>query len=120
MFGSVTAFVGWICIGEVQGQKHAAHMRQACVGVLVRERERGEGERGERERGERKQVTSPLASTPPQTLGQTRVCGQATWKLAPKLAPKTVTMVPIASELVGDMLETTDGVFGVWGSRSRV
>jgi hypothetical protein len=28
MFGGVTALVGWIYVGEVQGQKHAAHMLQ--------------------------------------------------------------------------------------------
>ena len=31
MFGKVTAFVGWIYIGEIQVPKHAAHMLQACV-----------------------------------------------------------------------------------------
>ena len=30
MFGNVTALVGWIYIGELQKQKHAAHMLQAC------------------------------------------------------------------------------------------
>jgi len=30
MFGNVTALVGWIYIGEIQEQKHAAHMLQAC------------------------------------------------------------------------------------------
>jgi len=30
MFGNVTALVGWIYIGEVQKQKHAASMLQAC------------------------------------------------------------------------------------------
>jgi len=30
MFGNVTALVGWIYIGEIQDQKHAAHMLQAC------------------------------------------------------------------------------------------
>jgi len=30
MFGDVTALVGLIYIGEIQEQKHAAHMLQAC------------------------------------------------------------------------------------------
>jgi len=30
MFGNVTALVGWIYIGKIQEQKHAAHMLQAC------------------------------------------------------------------------------------------
>ena len=30
MFGNVTAVVGWIYIGEIQEQKHAAHMLQTC------------------------------------------------------------------------------------------
>ena len=30
MFGNVTARVGWTCMEEVQEQKHAAHMIQAC------------------------------------------------------------------------------------------
>ena len=30
MFGNVTAFVSWIYIGEIQKQKHAAHVLQAC------------------------------------------------------------------------------------------
>ena len=30
MFGNVTALVGLIRIGEIQEQKHAAHMLQAC------------------------------------------------------------------------------------------
>ena len=30
MFGNVTTLVGWIYIGEIQEQKHAAHMLQAC------------------------------------------------------------------------------------------
>ena len=30
MFGNVTALVGWIYIGEIQEEKDAAHMLQAC------------------------------------------------------------------------------------------
>jgi hypothetical protein len=30
MFGNVTALVGWNYTGEIQEQKHAAHMLQAC------------------------------------------------------------------------------------------
>ena len=30
MFGNVAALVGWIHVGVIQGQKHAAHMLQAC------------------------------------------------------------------------------------------
>ena len=30
MFDNVTALVGWIYIGEIQEQKHAAHMLQTC------------------------------------------------------------------------------------------
>ena len=30
MFGNVTARVGWIYIGKMQGQTHEAHMLQAC------------------------------------------------------------------------------------------
>ena len=30
MFGNVTALVGWIYIGEIQEQRHPAHMLQAC------------------------------------------------------------------------------------------
>ena len=30
MFGNVTALVGWIYVGEILGQKHAAHMLEAC------------------------------------------------------------------------------------------
>jgi len=30
MFGNVAALVGWIYIGEIQEQKHAGHMLQAC------------------------------------------------------------------------------------------
>ena len=30
MFGNLTVLVGWICIGEIQGQKRAEHMFLAC------------------------------------------------------------------------------------------